>query len=265
MKITVFTSNQPRHISLVETLGKIADQVHVVQECNTIFPGQVDDFYKKSEVMQRYFGRVIEAEEKVFGRPRFLNHNVSHLSMKMGDLNRLEMEALTPALQSDVYVVFGASFIKGPLCDFLVERRAFNIHMGISPYYRGSSCNFWALYDRRPDYLGATVHLLTKGLDSGPMLFHVFPKAEEVDGFLLGMKSVKAAHDGLAASIASGEVFEMEPVIQDKSLQFRYTRNTDFNDEVAERYLAESLTPQEIHRILQARPMDKFLNSYIGR
>ena len=53
MKITVFTSNQPRHISLIESLSKIADKVFAVQECNTIFPGEVDDFFKKSDVMQQ--------------------------------------------------------------------------------------------------------------------------------------------------------------------------------------------------------------------
>ena len=44
--------------------------------------------------------------------------------------------------------------------------------MGVSPYYRGNDCNFWALYDDNPHLVGATIHMLTKGLDSGPMLYH---------------------------------------------------------------------------------------------
>ena len=62
MRITVFTSNQPRHISLIKSLASIADDVFAVQECNTVFPGQVDDFFKRSDVMQDYFGNVINAE-----------------------------------------------------------------------------------------------------------------------------------------------------------------------------------------------------------
>jgi hypothetical protein len=65
MKITVFTSNQPRHISLIESLSNIADKVFAVQECNTIFPGEVDDFFKKADLMQQYFKNVINAEKGV--------------------------------------------------------------------------------------------------------------------------------------------------------------------------------------------------------
>ena len=49
MKITVFSSNQPRHISLAKELGKIADEVFFISEVNTVFPGQIDDFFKKTD------------------------------------------------------------------------------------------------------------------------------------------------------------------------------------------------------------------------
>src|SRR5581483_4489456 len=181
MKITVFTSNQPRHVALIESLAAIAHEVFAIQECTTLFPGRVEDFFHKSEVMQRYFTRVIDAERDVFGGPRFLPNNVQQLAMKMGDLNSVDPEAIEPALASDIYVVFGASYIKQPLIDLLTGKRAINIHMGVSPYYRGSSCNFWAMYDRRPEMVGATIHLLSRGLDNGPMLFHALPPAEPCD------------------------------------------------------------------------------------
>src|SRR4051794_16837078 len=105
MRITVFTSNQPRHIALIESLATIADEVFTVQECNTVFPGKVDDFFRKSPVMQDYFSRVIAAEREVFGSPRFPNRsNVRQLPIKMGDLSRLDFTALAPAMKSDVFV-----------------------------------------------------------------------------------------------------------------------------------------------------------------
>lgn len=51
--------------------------------------------------------------------------------------------------------------------------------MGLSPYYRGTDCNFWALYDKKPQYVGATIHLLSKGIDSGPTLYHALSKPEK--------------------------------------------------------------------------------------
>ena len=176
MKITVFTSNQPRHLSLLKRLAEVAEVVFAVQECNTVFPGQVKDFFNNSQVMQQYFSHVMEAEKEIFGEIGFLPQNVRPLAIKLGDLNRIRLSTMADALQSDVYIVFGSSFIKGDLIRFLVERRAINIHMGVSPYFRGSSCNFWAPFTGHPELIGATIHLLSEKLDAGDMLYHALPK-----------------------------------------------------------------------------------------
>jgi hypothetical protein len=233
MKITVFTSNQPRHLSLIRNLSMICDQVFAVQECNTVFPGMIKDFYTKSDVMEKYFAQVRNAELETFGNLSFSSANVRSLSIKGGDLSLMSEEDLRPALESDVYVVFGASFIKGWLIDFLVSRKAINIHMGVSPYYRGSSCNFWAVFDGRPQFVGSTIHLLTKGLDSGPILYHAMPTIGDQSVFLFTMQAVAAAHESIVHRIEDGSLFTINATKQDKALEIRYTRNSDFTDEVA--------------------------------
>jgi len=260
MTITVFTSNQPRHIALIESLSSIATRVFAIQECNTIFPGQVDDFFRKSPVMQDYFSRVIAAEREVFGASRFLPASARSMSIKMGDLSRLSPDDLGEAMESDAFVVFGASYIKGPLCEALLERRALNIHMGVSPYYRGSSTNFWAMYDNRPDLVGATIHLLSRGLDSGPMLFHALPRVDAVDPFVYGMRAVQAAHIGLVNYLKGVQV---EPVMQDKSRELRYARNADFTDEVAREYLERLPGPKQMEGSLHSRDMSQFLRPFV--
>ncbi|EJL88301.1 methionyl-tRNA formyltransferase [Herbaspirillum sp. CF444] len=253
MKITVFTSNQPRHISLINKLAAISETVYAIQECNTVFPGQVADFFKKSEVMQAYFANVMRAEKKIFGDLSFFGKNVKLLPIKSGDLNFLSERQLSEALDSDVFIVFGASYIKGWLIDFLVGKEAINIHMGLSPFYRGSSCNFWAVYDGRPELVGATIHMLSKGLDSGPMLFHALPLlAEDADPFEFTMKAVDVAQTSLVERIESGEIRQFERVPQDRALEIRYTRNMDFNDDVALRFLQRNIGYEELKSILDS-------------
>ena len=264
MRITVFTSNQPRHLALIESLATIADQVLAIQECSTVFPGKVADFYRRSAVMQDYFSRVMAAEASVFGKPRFAPANVRQLPIRMGDLNHLSPDDLADALSADAFVVFGASFIRGPLCDALVARRAVNIHMGISPHYRGSGTNFWAMYDRRPDLVGATVHLLTCGLDSGPMLFHALPPADVVDPFVHGMRAVRAAHAALVRALADGTLGALEPLHQDKNRQLRYTKNADFSDAVAAEYLSRLPTPADMHCALSCRDLSQFYHPRVA-
>lgn len=263
MKITLFTSNQPRHQNLARMLASVADELFLVQECNTLFPGLVSDFFNGSKVMQEYFSHVMTAEAEVFGNIGFLGTNVRSLAIKMGDLNRLPMQIFEDALSADVIIVFGASYIRAPLVDELVKRRAVNIHMGISPAYRGSSCNFWAMYDHRPDLVGATIHLLSRGLDSGPMLFHAFPDDAPVSPFVYGMKSVKAAHAGLLHHLKAGSLGALTPLAQDRNQEIRYTRNRDFTDEIAASYLAKLPTWGELAAVLKARNFSDFLNPYI--
>ena len=238
MKVTIFTSNQTRHAYLVNSIAAISDETFVVQECNTIFPGQVEDFYKKSNVMQQYFEKVQNAQSKVFGISNLLNKNIRVLSMRLHDLKFVDNQQLSPVLKSDFYIVFGASYIKGWLVDFLVRKQAINIHMGVSPYYRGSSCNFWALKENNLGHVGATIHYLSKGLDSGNMLYHVLPKLVKEDSlFDFSMRAVKVAHDSLVKKIYDNDIKKINPVKQDKKLQISYTKNSDFTDEVAREFL----------------------------
>lgn len=256
MKITVFTSNQPRHIHLINSLAAISDECNAIMEVNTVFPGQVDDFYKKSSTMQKYFSHVIESEKKLFGEISFLNKSVNNMVIRNGDLNKLTKSMLDPALNADIYVVFGSSYIKGWLIEYLVENNALNIHMGMSPYYRGSSCNFWAIYDSNPHLMGATIHMLSKGLDSGEILYQVMPTTENCKNpFDFTMTSVLSAHKSIVQRIETKEIFDYEPTKQNRSLEIRYSKNSDFTDEIAKTFLDRKLSISEIQYLI-----DKNLN-----
>lgn len=264
MKITVFTSNQPRHLALLRSLSGIADTVYAIQEGTTVFPGEVKDRYDNSDVMRIYFSRVRKAEADVFGAVGFLPENVRQLSLRAGDLTHMPISALSEALDSDMYIVFGSSFIKGDLIHFLIEHRAINLHMGVSPYFRGASCNFWAVYDGYPELVGATIHLLSEKLDAGRMLYHALPEAKACDGFVLGMEAVRAAHESLVSRIADGSIFTMTGDEQDPKKEIRYSRNSEFNDAVAEDYLKNMLSPEEIEEKIKNRDLSMLKDPYIA-
>ncbi len=242
MRITVFTSNQPRHLNLINRLSAIADECFAVVETSTIFPG----LFHHSESFKEYFSYVIDAEKKIFGDIQF-SKEIRNLIIQNGDLNKIDKSILEPALKADVYVVFGSSFIKGWLVDHLVSHNAVNIHMGISPYYRGSSCNFWALYDGNPHLMGATIHRLSKGLDSGDILYHVGPSTLDcANPFDFTMMSVKLARKSFVERLSSGDLHKYQPIIQDSALEVRYSRSADFTDEIAKEFLDRHITISEI-------------------
>jgi hypothetical protein len=261
MKITIFTSHQPRHRALVKGLAGIASDVCVVTETQTGSPGAAADLPRRSPLMQAYFSRVAAAEKVVFGDGDALPANVRLLTLKTGALASIDIGVLEPCLNSDHYVVFGSSYIKGPLVEFLISMKAYNIHMGTSPFYRGSACNFWACYDKKYDYVGATIHLLSKGLDSGDILFHAFPPAEG-DPFVLGMLAVQSAHQGFIEHLAGGDLERFRPVRQDKSAEIRYTRIADFNEDVARSYMADEPSRELVLSQLRTTDRSRFIRPY---
>jgi hypothetical protein len=263
MKLTLFTGNQPRHLALIRSLAEVSDELFVVQETKTSFAGKRNAIHAASPIMENYFKLVMAAELEIFGKTDFSPDNVRTMSLFMGDLSFFELEIFRSALSSDLYVVFGSSYIRGALADFLVENRCINIHMGLSPYYRGSACNFWAMYDRRPEMVGSTIHLLSKGLDSGPILFHALPEPAACDGFSLGMRAVRAAQIGLCSRISDGSVFELSAQPQDKAFEIRYTRSRDFTDAIAEEYMSRLMTPDEICMALLTGDSKRTLKNFI--
>lgn len=262
MNITIFTSNQPRHISFVNRLASISETTYAVLECNTVFPGRVQDFYSRSDEMQTYFKNVCDAEYLAFKNISFIGGNVRSMAIKNGDLSMLSLEQLRDALSSDLYIVFGASYIKGQLLEFLIKKRAINIHLGVSPYYRGAACNFWALYDERPQYVGSTVHLLSKGLDSGEILYHAIPKLGCESPFEFTMKAVKAAHKSIIEMILTKKIFDLTALEQDKSLEIRYSKKSDFTDEVASNFLLRNLSNYDIFSILDKSIQPNLIKPY---
>ena len=223
-------------------LSEISSELFVIQESVTIFPGIVPGRYKASKIMKEYFENVSNAQLQLFGNSYINNKkkNIKILPMISGDLNQSSMDLLSDFLKSDVYIVFGSSYIKGELVDFLVKQKAINIHAGVSPYYRGTDCNFWALYDDNPHLAGTTIHLLSRGLDSGPMLYHAMSNLK-TNSFEYTMSTVKSAFHSIAERIKDGSIFKIKPFVQDKDKGIRYTKKGDFSEDVVKEYFKKKI------------------------
>ena len=263
MKVTLFTSNNYRHNYLINLLSNFCDELWVVQECKTLFTGKNYEKYQNRNCIEEYFDKVLEAQNKIF-KKEFVNKNnknIKTLPVLYGELNKLSLSFLEDFLKSDIYVVFGSSYIKGELVDFLVKQKAINIHAGVSPYYRGADCNFWALYDDNPHLVGSTIHLLSKGLDSGPMLYHAMSNLKK-NPFEYTMSTVKSAFHSIAERIKDGSILTIKPLIQDKSKEVRYSKKSEFNEEIVKKYFKKkiNLNKKKFDNSLLKDPF--FLNNF---
>ena len=118
------------------------------------------------------------------------------------------------ALRPDVVLVFGTGLLREPLLSTFAGR-IINLHLGLSPYYRGAGTNFWPLVNREPEYVGATIHYLDSGIDTGAILAHARPAIAAGDGpHDIGNKTIVAAADALVGAAAIHVAGAARPVPQ---------------------------------------------------
>lgn len=83
-----------------------------------------------------------------------------------------------------------------------------NIHVGITPRYRGVHGGFWAIYENRPELAGVTIHQIDPGVDTGAIIaqetitvdpnadtYRTLPVKQYIAGFPLMLSAVQSALD----------------------------------------------------------------------
>ncbi|WP_440915343.1 formyltransferase family protein [Candidatus Pelagibacter sp.] len=236
MKITLFTSNDIRHEYLTSLMSNLCDSLYIIQEVRPTFEQIVKNDTTIDKLFKQYFYGVIEAQKKIFDNKEISNkNNITHLKINYPNINKIDIKNLSKFFDSDLYIVFGSSFIKGELIDYLIKNNAINIHAGLSPFYRGTDCNFWALYDNNPHLVGSTIHYLARGLDDGPIISHALSKLK-TNSFEYTMSTLKSAFVHLGLMIKEKKILKIKPVKQDVSKEIRYSKRIHFDKKILKKF-----------------------------
>lgn len=107
---------------------------------------------------------------------------------------RREIERLAP----DFIVIYGTGIIPDSVLS-QAKKKAFNMHTGISPYYRGAACAFWPIHEGEPEMVGATIHECTSAVDGGEIYATVQAPLFRGDGLhAIFARAAKAGADAYA-------------------------------------------------------------------
>ena len=71
--------------------------------------------------------------------------------------------------ESDLIISFGYRYILNNKFISQCSCPIVNLHISYLPFNRGAHPNFWSFYDDTPS--GVSIHLIDKGIDTGPILF----------------------------------------------------------------------------------------------
>jgi methionyl-tRNA formyltransferase len=192
MRIVIITGSELRHRFFAKKMHISTKLLHVYFEKKANIHEKLDCTPIQREIIDFHFAQREKKEQDYFGKYNDVN-NLPHSFIDTGKSNDALVCDHICRLQPDVILLFGSSLIRDPLMN-LFPNRIINLHLGLSPYYRGSGTNFWPLYYKEPECVGATIHLATSQVDAGAILYQVRPDFYKDDNIHdLGNKTIIAA------------------------------------------------------------------------
>ena len=262
MRFGILTSVEIRHRYFARALCAAADVVAVGYEQTGFHPGAVeaDDLTDAERaVVARHFDDRTLAEARFFGDGAEIirkSERVSARLIERGCLNSDETVSLLDAAGVEAVVVYGTNLIAPPLLDRW-SGRMLNMHLGLSPYYRGTATNFYPLLNEEPEFVGATIHLIDAGIDSGPIIRHARPEITADDGpHSIGCKAILAGIEAMIRSMRELAAGRLRPVAQwDVQGGRLYLRKDYHPRQVVELYakLDAGLIPRYVQRASAVR------------
>jgi folate-dependent phosphoribosylglycinamide formyltransferase PurN len=185
MKIVFLTGSHPRHAHMaraVRSTGWLAGLV--IEEREDHVPAPPDGLSAGTRALfVEHFRRREVAEHRFFGSELgdvdVLAPEVLRISREA--LNGPRVHAFLRQLEPDLVLSYGVHKLSPETLSF-AKRHAWNIHGGLSPWYRGVITHFWPSYMLEPQMTGMTLHETTSILDAGSIVHQTAVTLTRGDG-----------------------------------------------------------------------------------
>ncbi len=231
MRALILTSNSPRHEYLCRSISNHFKLVGVISEKKGDYYGKQRD---SSELIQTHFDNLLRYETNTFSS--YSDSLFERIEVERSNINNHELVLWAENKDPDIVILFGT----GILNDLWLSKfkdKIINIHLGYSPYYKGSATLFWPFVYNELDKIGVTIHLAVKEVDAGAILDTVTREIEDGENYYdITTKLIKKALD-LVPHIA---LKYLNAEIEGKSqtgMTGRTFRKKDFNESVLRKAL----------------------------
>ena len=182
MKIVVLCKDEPRHIYFANKMQDASTVMGIVVQRKYSFSRQLFKFpstKRKINESWRYLRQ--KAFRKIHKEQRFFfSENYSKLSyrgkfLEVFDINDNKVKNIIIQTNPDLVLTFGCGILKRNVFFETPKFGVVNIHSGIVPDYRGVDNVYWCLYNNEPNKIGATIHYIDRGIDTGEILAQTYP------------------------------------------------------------------------------------------
>jgi methionyl-tRNA formyltransferase len=102
---------------------------------------------------------------------------------RVSSVNGNDFKELLKTFQTDLIIVNGTRVISKETLE-LIKAPIINVHVGITPLYRGVHGAYWALVNNDLQNCGVTIHAIDAGIDTGGILKQGVIKPSAKDNFI---------------------------------------------------------------------------------
>ena len=152
-------SRRIKRIGFIKTIGQVA------------FIGLIQPVLSKKRIF-----KIIQ--EHQFD---FKNIDLENIT-SIESVNNPNLIELIDEYAPDLIVVNGTRIISNEILDKLTCPIV-NIHVGITPKYRGVHGGYWALYNQDSALFGVTLHYVNQGIDTGQIIAQKVVQPDQKDNF----------------------------------------------------------------------------------
>lgn len=187
--------------------------------------------------LERHFQERYRSEEEFFaGNETFKTPSIPLLHPTISgkeEINTPWVFDFVKKYKPDATFVFGSSILREPLLSALPPGKFINMHLGLSPYTRGSGTNFWPFVTGELEYVGVTLLHIDPGVDTGDIIAQGRPSIERGDTVhTVGNKTIRLGAKLMVETLQRLKRGEALP----RTKQWEVTdpqlyRRKDFNEE----------------------------------
>jgi phosphoribosylglycinamide formyltransferase-1 len=176
MKVVVLTGDETRHQFFRKFIYRDPRVEVLASYCEGVERSLQNRFQssaEKSNLLLQHVQARAQSESDYFGmfvKDKLDNSRTNFI--QKGDINQDHVVEEIINLKADLLVCYGSSLIRSNLLR-AYEGRFLNVHLGLSPYYRGSGTNVWPLINGEPGMVGATFMHIDEGIDTGLIIHQI--------------------------------------------------------------------------------------------
>ncbi|MDD3288267.1 MAG: formyltransferase family protein [Alphaproteobacteria bacterium] len=196
-KILFITGSERRHQFMRMAIAADPSMdvaLSVCEGAEMSLKNRMADASESSPILRQHIEGREQSEEDFFQSFCQTSPDLSHsMIVPKGDINADYVLQKVAALGVEYVACFGTSILKAPWFKAFPDR-ILNLHLGLSPYYRGSGTNFWAMYHGRFECVGATFMLMDDGIDTGKIIHQIRAKVMPGDNaHIIGNRLIRDA------------------------------------------------------------------------